>query len=152
MTAMIRAALVCMTMMLAYDSLPYMRPATQIKDEKRVMTFSGEVMDSQCATEGSHDAMMARNHAKNAQECALICAKNGSFVLFDAGTNTVYQFDDQQKPMRFAGQRVRVTGTYDEPSKTITIQSIQAAPKIASQDTARRLNASQFVGMRSEMS
>jgi hypothetical protein len=131
-TVIIRAALFSV-ILLPHISSPVAKPA-QTNNEKRVMTWSGEIMDTQCATEGSHDAMMAKNHAKNAQECALICAKNGSFVLFDSGSSTVYQFDDQEKPMRFAGQRVRVTGTYDEPSKTITIQSIQTAPKIPPKD------------------
>jgi hypothetical protein len=39
----------------------------------------------------------------------------------------VCQLDDQQKPAGFAGQRVRVSGTYDEPSKTMHIESIQLA-------------------------
>jgi hypothetical protein len=48
-------------------------------------------------------------------------------VLIDPETKTVYQLDNQQKPEPFAGQRVRISGTYDEPSKTMHIESIESA-------------------------
>jgi len=71
---------------------------------------------------------MRQNGLKSAKDCTLQCARSGgSFVLFDPETKTVYQLDDQQKPEPFAGQRVRVSGTYDEPSKTMHIESIQSA-------------------------
>jgi len=71
---------------------------------------------------------MRQNGLKNAKDCTLQCARSGgSFVLFDPETKTVYQLDDQQKPEPFAGQRVRVSGTYDENSKTMHIESIQSA-------------------------
>jgi Protein of unknown function (DUF5818) len=96
--------------------------------ESRTLNLVGEIMDSRCAIEGSHDKMMKENETKNAKDCTLRCAKTGgSFVLIDPDTKTVYQLDDQQKPERFAGQRVRISGTYDEPSKTMHIESIQSA-------------------------
>jgi Protein of unknown function (DUF5818) len=96
--------------------------------ESRTLNLVGEIMDSRCAIEGSHDKMMKENGTKNAKDCTLQCAKTGgSFVLIDPETKTVYQLDDQQKPERFAGQRVRISGTYDEPSKTMHIESIQSA-------------------------
>lgn len=82
-------------------------------------------MDSKCATAGSHDLMMKKLGAKDARDCTLKCAKNGSFVLYDPDTKTVYQLDDQKKPMSFAGQKVRVSGPYDEKSQTIAIESIE---------------------------
>ena len=88
----------------------------------------GEIMDSRCTINGSHQQMMAQNGAKTAADCTLICAKSGgSFVLYDPDTRTVYQLDDQQKPVQFAGQRVRVSGTYDEASKTMYVQRIEPA-------------------------
>jgi len=96
--------------------------------ESRTLNLVGEIMDSRCAIDGSHEKMMRQNGMKNARDCTLQCAKTGgSFVLIDPETKTVYQLDDQQKPERFAGQRVRVSGTYDEPSKTMHIESIQSA-------------------------
>jgi hypothetical protein len=87
----------------------------------------GEIMDSRCAIDVSHDKMMRQSGTKNVRDCTLQCAKNGgSFVLIDPQTQTVYQFDDQQKPAKFAGQRVRVSGTYEQSSKTMHIESIQS--------------------------
>ncbi len=51
----------------------------------------------------------------------------GKFVLYSAATKTTYQLDDQEKPRDFAGQKVKVTGNYDEASKTIHVESIEAA-------------------------
>jgi hypothetical protein len=98
-------------------------PSTQ-----RSLNLVGEIMDSRCAIDGSHEKMMRQNGLKNAKDCTLQCARSGgSFVLFDPETKTVYQLDNQQKPEPFAGQRVRISGTYDEPSKTMHIESIQSA-------------------------
>jgi len=100
----------------------------QQSDVRKSLNLVGQIMDSRCAIDGSHDKMMRQNGMKNAKECTLQCAKSGgSFVLFDPETKAVYQLDDQQKPEGFAGQRVRVSGTYDESSKTMHIESIQAA-------------------------
>jgi uncharacterized protein DUF5818 len=97
-------------------------------DAQRSLNLVGEIMDSRCGIEGSHDKMMKQNGTKNAAECTLQCAKTGgSFVLIDPETKTVYQLDDQKKPEPFAGQRVRISGTYDEPSKTMHIESIESA-------------------------
>ena len=100
----------------------------QGKDVQQSLNLVGEIMDSRCAIDGSHDRIMKQNGTKNAKDCTLQCAKTGgSFVLIDPETKTVYQLDDQQKPVPFAGQRVRISGTYDEPSKTMHIESIQSA-------------------------
>jgi hypothetical protein len=100
----------------------------QVPDAQRSLNLVGEIMDSRCAIDGSHEKTMRQNGLKNAKDCTLECAKTGgSFVLIDPETKTVYQLDDQQRPEPFAGQRVRVSGTYDEPSKTMHIESIQSA-------------------------
>lgn len=96
---------------------------------QRSATLVGEIMDSKCATTGSHDPVMKKVGAKNARDCTLECAKDGSFVLYDSDTKTVYQLSDQQKPMRFAGQKVRISGPYDEKSQTIEVESIELVPQ-----------------------
>ncbi len=88
-------------------------------------TFAGLIMDSKCATTGSHEAEMKKVEAKDARECTLKCAKNGSFVLYDPTTKTVYQLSDQEKPVPFAGTRVKVSGLYDDWSQTIAVESIE---------------------------
>ena len=92
------------------------------------MNLTGEIIDSVCAIDGSH-VRMQKTGSKDARACTLACAHNGgSFVLYNPETQTVYQLDDQQKPEQFAGQKVSVSGTYSEDSKTIHIQTIQIAP------------------------
>jgi hypothetical protein len=92
-------------------------------------TFNGEIMDSACAKLGSHDGMM-KSHAdiKDAKGCTLGCVKGGAkFVLYDAASKMVYELDDQQKPMQFAGEKVKVIGTVDKATNTIHVTDIQGA-------------------------
>lgn len=89
-------------------------------------SFSGEVMDSQCAPMGSHDAMMKQEGANNAKECSDACVKmGGKYVLFDAEKKTTYQLDDQNKAKEFSGQKVTVTGTYDKATQTLHVTDIK---------------------------
>jgi hypothetical protein len=94
---------------------------------QRFATIVGQIMDSKCATTGSHETNMKKLEAKDARECTLKCAKDGSFVLYDPATKTVFQLNDQEKPIPFAGQRVRISGQYDDWSQTIEIESIELA-------------------------
>jgi hypothetical protein len=97
---------------------------------QRTVQLSGEIMDSKCAIEGSHEQMMKKMGLQSVRDCTLACAQNdGSFVLLDSDTKEVYQLDDQKKPEAFAGQRVTISGSYDEQSQTIHVQSIQPASK-----------------------
>jgi Protein of unknown function (DUF5818) len=101
--------------------------------------FTGVIMDSQCAMMGSHQKM-EKMHPKmfnkassaltgpEARKCTLACVKmGGKFVLYNPKTKRTYQLSDQEKPREFAGEKVRVTGTYDAASKTIQVESIEAA-------------------------
>ena len=95
---------------------------------QRIASFTGQIMDSTCATTGAHGANMKELDAKDARGCTLRCAKNGSFVLYDPETKTVYQLNNQEKPLRCAGERVNASGRYDDWSQTIEIESIEPAP------------------------
>jgi hypothetical protein len=93
-------------------------------------TFTGQIMDSQCAEMNGHAEMM-KNHENinTAKECTLVCVKEGGkFVLFNAITKITYQLDDQSKPVQFAGASVTVTGTLDNSKKTIHVAAIKLAP------------------------
>jgi uncharacterized protein DUF5818 len=91
-------------------------------------TFSGEIMDSACAKEGSHEAMMKKAGLTDKAACVKACVKmGGKYVLFDAASKTIYELDDQSKPEQFAGTNVKVAGTLDEATKTIHVTSIKAA-------------------------
>lgn len=91
-------------------------------------TFTGEIMDKQCAQMGSHENMMKAEGAKNARECALACAKNGDkLVLLDSDAKKVYVIEDDNKVRQYAGQRVQVTGTYDDSTETLQVKTVAPA-------------------------
>jgi hypothetical protein len=78
-------------------------------------TFTGEIMDKQCAQMQSHDNMMQAEGAHNARECSLNCTKNGDqFALFDPITKKVYVLDDEKQARQYAGQKVRISGDYKD--------------------------------------
>lgn len=85
-------------------------------------TFTGVITDSMCAN-GDHSRMkMGSNDA----ECAIACvqAHGAQYVLYDGKES--YTLSDQQKPEKFAGKKVTVTGTLDAKTKTIKLDSITA--------------------------
>ena len=99
-------------------------------------TYSGEIMDSQCAKEASHAMMLKKegmgdknpNDTTAKKMCTVNCVKKGGqYVLYNAARKSVYQLDDQTKPEQFAGGKVKVTGTLDKATKTIHVTSIEAA-------------------------
>jgi hypothetical protein len=91
-------------------------------------TFSGEIMDSQCAKGGGHESMFKKEGTNDAKACTLACVKaGGKFVLFDDATKAYHMLDNQTKPRPFAGQKVQVTGTLNKASNTIQVTDIKAA-------------------------
>lgn len=90
--------------------------------------FTGEIMDNACAAMGSHSAMMGKEGPNAAKDCTTTCVKaGGKYVLYDSTTKKTYQLDDQTKPGRFAGEKVKVMGSYDAATKTIHITTIEPA-------------------------
>ena len=98
-------------------------------DEK---TFRGEIADSQCALNvhslsQSHKEMIAmKPEIKTEAECARYCVKErgGRFVL--QTKDKVYKLDAQVLAEEWAGQRVKVIGTLDPKTNTITVEKIEA--------------------------
>ena len=85
-------------------------------------TFTGVITDSMCAT-GDHSRMrMGSNDA----ECTIACVQShgAQYMLYDGKES--YTLSDQQKPEKFAGKKVTVTGTLDAKTKTIQVDSIAA--------------------------
>ena len=102
----------------------------------KARNFTGEIMDSQCAATGSHASMLKMsgmgdkdpNDPMAKKMCTQKCVQmGGKYVLYDAAKKAVHQLDDQDKAKEFAGQKVKITGTYDEASKTIHITTIETA-------------------------
>ena len=104
-------------------------------------TFTGAIMDSQCAMMGSHEKMESMHEeklkqmgvkasddltGKAARACTLMCVKQGGkFVLYNKAKKTAYMLDNQEKPEKFTGENVKITGTYNKKSKTIHVVSIE---------------------------
>ena len=84
-------------------------------------TFTGVITDSECGNAGHARMRMGPTDA----ECTYACIQShgASYVLLVG--NRVYQLGNQQLPEKFAGQKVRVTGTLDAKTKTITVDSIR---------------------------
>jgi hypothetical protein len=88
-------------------------------------TYTGEIMDKQCADMQSHDNMMQAEGAHNARECTLKCVKDGGqLALFDPAAKKVYTIADAQKAQEYAGQKVKINGTYDSSTGTLNVESI----------------------------
>jgi len=82
-------------------------------------TFTGVITDTLCGR--SHGMMKAPSD----EACIKMCLKgSGEFALFD-GKN-ILKLSDQKLPAKFAAQRVKVTGTYDEKNQRIKVTSIEA--------------------------
>jgi Protein of unknown function (DUF5818) len=97
-------------------------------DKSNAQTFSGEIMDSLCAKDGTHDKMMdeMKSMGRDKNTCSLKCSQLGAkYVLFDPDKKTIYVLDDQDKAQAFAGQRVRVQGTLAK--NKIKVESIEGA-------------------------
>jgi hypothetical protein len=85
-------------------------------------TFTGSITDNMCARAGHAQMRMGPTDA----DCTTACvgAHGAMYVLLD-GKN-VYTLSDQRTPEKFAGQKVKVTGTLDAKTNTIQVESIAA--------------------------
>ena len=99
---------------IAAAALMFAAPAKQ--------TFTGIITDSMCA-KADHKDMKMGSDAKCVTEC--VKGMGAKYVLYD-GKDT-YVLSDQKTPEKFAAKKVTVTGTLDEKTKTIQVDSIAAA-------------------------
>jgi hypothetical protein len=84
-------------------------------------TFTGVITDSMCGPD--HSAM----NLKPDSACVKACVRYGAkYALWDG--KTLYILSDQKTPEQFAGQRVKITGTYDAAAKLLKVNSMVAAP------------------------
>ena len=85
--------------------------------------FTGTITDTMC---GADHAMMGKTPAP---QCTVACVKSNPREIKYAlvsGKN-VYTLSDQAAPEKFAGKRVKVTGTLDAKTKTIRVSQIASA-------------------------
>ena len=86
-------------------------------------TFTGIITDDNCPKADHSQMRMGPTDA----ECttARVSVHGATYVLYDG--KEVYALSDQRTPEKFAGQKVRVTGTLDAKTKTIKVDSISAS-------------------------
>lgn len=90
--------------------------------QQRPQTFTGVVTDEMCAGVGHASMRMDPSDA----ECARLCVvSHGALWVLESGKD-IYILSDQTAPERLAAKRVRVTGTLDARTKTLTVRSIEA--------------------------
>jgi hypothetical protein len=119
---LILGAAVLLWMMVCY-------PAARGGDEK---TFKGEIADTQCALNvhslsQSHKEMIEmKPEVKTNADCARYCVKErgGRFVL--QTSDKVYKLDAQVLAEQWAGLKVKVIGTLDSKTDTLTVRSIES--------------------------
>jgi hypothetical protein len=93
--------------------------------KNKAATYSGEIMDSQCAGMDGHAMMMKDENAKDAKDCTIKCVQDGGkYVLYDAKAKSTYTLDAQAKAKAFAGQNVKVSGTLEKKSNTLHVTNI----------------------------
>jgi hypothetical protein len=114
-------SLVALVLFFAFASI------SAAQDQRSSRSFTGQIMDIQCAESGSHKSQMQKNDATNSRECTLACFRSGyKLVLYDRPAKTIYQLDNQEKAKQFAGENARVTGAFEDSTKTIYIDRIEA--------------------------
>lgn len=84
-------------------------------------TFVGYISDSVCGLKHEMAPGMPD------KQCTVTCVRGpqGYYVLADRANKKVYKLSDQSTPEKFAGEKVKVTGTLD--GDTIKVASIEAA-------------------------
>jgi hypothetical protein len=94
-------------------------------------TFQGEIADSQCAMgvhslNRSHKEMIDMGHAGNtAEDCTRYCvhSRGGRYVLLTK--HDVFKLDNQESAEKYAGQKVKLTGTLDSKTNIIQVKTIE---------------------------
>lgn len=86
-------------------------------------SFVGTITDDMCAKDGHATMRMGPTDAECTTAC--VAAHGAAYVLADG--KTVYTLSDQKTPEKFAGKKVRVTGTLDAKTKAIQVVSMTLA-------------------------
>jgi hypothetical protein len=82
-------------------------------------TFTGIITDTMCGK--SHGMVPGQQDDK----CVATCVKGTSsqYALYDG--KSVLKLSDQKTPAKYAAQRVKVTGTLNEKTQMIKVNSIE---------------------------
>ena len=112
-------------------ALIFMGPATSGAGET---TFEGEIADSQCAMgvhslNRSHREMIEMGHAgSTAEDCTRYCvhSRGGRYVLLTK--HDVFKLDNQEMAEKYAGQKVKLTGTLNSKTNIIQVKTMGPVP------------------------
>ena len=86
----------------------------------RPQTFSGVITDTMCKQ--THGMLAGQPD----DQCIAMCVKGSSqYALYDG--KDILKLSDQKTPKKFAAQRVKVTGTLNQKTRTIKVSSIEPA-------------------------
>jgi hypothetical protein len=87
--------------------------------EAAKVSVSGWITDSYCG---------AKNASAEGKACALKCVEKGAkLVLVSRADKKTFSLDNQEKAKAHVGIEVKVTGSLDEASQTIKVESIEPA-------------------------
>lgn len=85
-------------------------------------TFTGIISDTMCGAK-PHSMMKTKNQTD--RDCVKMCTKGPhEYALLMDGTNVV-KLSDQKAAAKYPAHKVKVTGTYEEKTKTIRVASIE---------------------------
>jgi len=95
-------------------------------------TFLGEIADTQCAlnvhslSQSHKEMIQMKPEIRTNAECARYCVKErgGRYVL--QAKDNVYKLQAQAVAEGWAGQKVKVVGTLDPKTNTITVAKIES--------------------------
>lgn len=82
--------------------------------------FTGVITDTMCGAKPH--SMMSKGQTD--AECAKMCVKGPHEYALLEGTNVV-KLSDQKAAAKYPAQKVKVTGTFDEKTKSIKVTSIE---------------------------
>lgn len=102
-------------------------PVGKVPQSGNPNTFTGEVTDTFCAKNGSHDQMMSKmaSMGRDKETCTKKCTQIGAkYVLYDEAQKRTYKLEDQTRVEAFAGKKVRVSGTLE--GDAIRVANIEA--------------------------
>ena len=112
-------------------TLSLLTPRARSGDEQ---TFRGEIADTQCALNvhslsQSHKEMIAMQPSvKTNADCARFCVKERGGKLVLQTKDKVYRLDKPELAEPLAGLVVKIVGTLDPKTNTISVHSITPVP------------------------
>jgi hypothetical protein len=113
------------------EALIFMVPPTSGAGET---TYEGEIADSQCAMgvhslNRSHKEMIEMGHAgSTAEDCTRYCvhSRGGRYVFLTK--HEVFKLDNQEMAEKYAGHKVKLTGTLDSKANIIQVKTMEPVP------------------------